>query len=149
MADGDRFDPVEFAATLRRLQDQQGYGDTPIRPAFDPQQYQEARADAAHGRRIQDYVVALERFGFTFYPANSIPPGCEFPIPEGQWRRPADRRLPKRMAMTDHDVVSWFPEGPEQLWNWLQGMAAQEHRQPLPQSRRIFAQCPGIVGSRS
>ena len=142
MVAGDRFDPVEFAATMNRLTDRKGYGDEVIKPKFDPVQFVEARAEAEHGRRIQDYVTALERAGFVFWPANSIPPGCLNPLMEGQWRRRPDRRVPRRIAMTDSDVSSWFPEGPEQLWTWLQKLSTDAH-QPQ-QVKRIFSQCPGI-----
>ena len=86
---------------------------------------------------------ALERGGFTYWPKGSIPPGCEStnpleplrPLVEGQWRRPADRKLPKRLALTDAQVASWF-SSPEEFWKWLTTMAEIENQLRAQQSRR-------------
>lgn len=132
MAEPAPFNPEEFARTLQALKDGTSAADAPMRPGFDPIQHREVVAEAQHGRRIEDYRQALERAGFTYWPANSIPPGCEStnplepsrPLVEGQWRRPADARLPRRLALTDSQVTAWF-SGPEDLWKWLKDMANQ------------------------
>jgi hypothetical protein len=126
------FNPAEFSATMDRLRNGQGFGDGPVRPEFDPAQHREMVSEAVHGRRIDEFRQALERAGFKFYPAGSIPPGCEAngtmparPLVEGQWRRPPTRNLKTPLAMTDAQVTSWFT-GPEELWKWLTGMATKE-----------------------
>ena len=135
MADGDRFDPEAFARTMRALKDGTSAADVPARPLFDPVQHRNVVEDAIHGRRIEDYRVALERGGFTFWPKGSIPLGCTAmsptepprPLLEGQWRRPADRKLNRRLALTDAQVTAWFAT-PEELWKWLENLATTEQR---------------------
>lgn len=132
MGDPAPFNAEEFARTLQAIKDGTSAADTPMRPGFDPIQHREVVAEAQHGRRIEDYRRALERAGFTYWPANSIPPGCEStnplepsrPLVEGQWRRPADARLPRRLALTDSQVTAWFT-GPQELWEWLKQLANQ------------------------
>lgn len=133
MAEPAPFNPEEFARTMQALKEGTSSADTPMRPDFDPLQHREVVAEAVHGRRIEDYRQALERAGFVYWPAHSIPPGCEStnplepsrPLVEGQWRRPADARLPRRLALTDANVTSWF-SGPEDLWKWLSELANQQ-----------------------
>lgn len=123
-----RFNPEEFQRTVQALREGTSAADMVARPAFDPTQHREMVSEAVHGRRVEDYRTALERGGFTYYPAGAIPPGCEAtspldpprPIPEGQWRRPAGGGLP-RLALTDAQVTAWF-SGPEELWTWLQNL---------------------------
>jgi hypothetical protein len=99
--------------------------------------------DAVHGRRVEDFKMALERGGFVFWPKGSIPPGCEStnplepprPLMEGQWRRPADRKLPKRLALTDAQVTAWF-SSPQEFWEWLTTMATREQLQAKRQDSR-------------
>ena len=143
MADGDRFNPEEFERTMRALKDGTSCADVPARPLFDHAQYRNVVEDAVHGRRVEDFKVALERGGFTFWPKGSIPPGCEStnplepprPLVEGQWRRPADRKLPKRLALTDAQVAAWF-SSPEEFWTWLTTMATKEQLQAKRQDSR-------------
>ena len=133
MSDGTRFDPDEFSRTMRALQDGTSAADIPCRPMFDHAQYKNVVEDAVHGRRVEDFKIALERGGFRFWPKGSIPPGCEStnplepprPLGEGQWRRPADRKLPKRLALTDAQVAAWY-SSPEDFWRWLTTMATRE-----------------------
>ena len=141
--DGTRFDPEEFARTMQALRDGTSAADTPLRPAFNPIQHREVVDEAQHGRRIEQFKQALERAGFTYWPANSIPPGCEStnplepprPLVEAQWRRPADRQLPKRLAMTEAQVTAWF-SGPEEFWRWITTMANQERIRQHQQERQ-------------
>ena len=142
MAEGERFDPEGFAQTMRALQDGTSCADVPARPLFDAAQYRNVVEDAVHGRRVEDFKVALERGGFTFFPKGSIPPGCEAqglepprPLVEGQWRRPADRKLPKRLALTDAQVTAWF-SSPQEFWEWLTQMATREQQQAKRQASR-------------
>jgi hypothetical protein len=126
------FNPEEFARTMQALKEGTSAADSPMRPTFDPVQHREVVAEAVHGRRIEDFRQALERAGFVYWPANSIPPGCEStnplepsrPIVEGQWRRIPDARLPRRLALKEAQVLAWF-SGPEELWTWLRTMANQ------------------------
>ena len=143
MGDGTRFDPEEFQRTMLALKDGTSAADVPARPAFDYAQHRNVVEEAVHGRRAADYKQALERGGFTYWPKGSIPPGCEStnplepprPLVEGQWRRPADRKLPKRLALTDAQVASWF-SSPEEFWKWLTTMAEIENQLRAQQSRR-------------
>lgn len=131
-----RFDQAEFAQTMARIAEGDSHGDTPTRPGFDFVQHQEVVAEAMQGRRIEDYKKCLETFGFKFYPAGSIPPGCEAsnplepprPIVESQWRRPADVKIRRRLAMTEAQVVSWFST-PQELWQWLKDMSTADRMQ--------------------
>jgi hypothetical protein len=146
-----RFDPEEFERTMRALKDGTSCADMVARPAFDPVQHREVVADAQHGRRVEQFKQALERAGFAYWPANSIPPGCEStnplepsrPILEGQWRRAADKQLPKRLALTDAQVTAWF-SSPEDLWKWMTGMVNQERirQHQLARQRKIRAFVP-------
>ena len=149
MSDGTTFNPEEFSRTMAALRDGTSAADAPLRPAFDPAQHREVVQDAVHGRRIEQFKQALERAGFTYWPPNTIPPGCEStnplepprPLVEGQWRRPADRQLPKRLALTEAQITAWF-FGPEEFWKWLTGMANQEkirkHQQERQRPIRAF-----------
>ena len=151
LSDGTTFNPEEFARTMQALKEGTSAADTPLRPAFDPVQHREVVADAQHGRRVEQFKQALERAGFSYWPANSIPPGCEStnplepsrPILEGQWRRPADKQLPKRLALTDSQVTAWF-SSPEDLWTWMTGMVNQERirQHQLERQRKIQAFVP-------
>jgi len=127
------FNQEEFARTMQAIKDGTSAADSPARPAFDPVQHREVVAESQHGRRIEQFKQALERAGFVYWPANTIPPGCEStnpfepsrPILEAQWRRPADRKLPKRLALTESQVTAWF-SGPEEFWRWIKDMSQQE-----------------------
>ena len=87
--------------------------------------------------------MALERGGFTYYPKGSIPPGCTAPNPlepprplmEGQWRRPADQKLNRRLALTDAQVTAWFSNA-EEFWQWLTTMSTTEQRLAKRQASR-------------
>jgi hypothetical protein len=146
-----RFDPEEFERTMRALKEGTSCADMVARPAFDPVQQREVVADAQHGRRVEQFKQALERAGFAYWPANSIPPGCEStnplepsrPILEGQWRRPADKQLPKRLALTDAQVTAWF-SNPQEFWRWMTGMVNQERirQHQLARQRKIRAFVP-------
>ena len=137
------FNPEEFARTMAALKDGTSCADMVARPAFDPAQHRNVVEDAQHGRRVEQFKQALERAGFTYWPANSIPPGCEStnplepsrPILEGQWRRPADKQLPKRLALTDAQVTAWF-SGPEEFWEWITTMVNQERVRQHQQERQ-------------
>jgi hypothetical protein len=143
------FNPEEFARTLQAIKTGTSAADSPMRPAFDPLQHREVVEEAVHGRRIEDFRQALERAGFAYWPANSIPTGCEStnplepsrPLVEGQWRRPADKRLPRRLALTDSQVTAWF-QNPEDLWQWLTDLANQarirQHNQERLRPTRSF-----------
>ena len=144
------FNPEEFERTVQALREGTSAADSPSRPPFDPYQARQVAAEAVHGRRIEDYRRALERAGFTYWPAGMIPPGCEGnplepprPLTVGQWRRPADGKIPKRLALTDDQITAWF-HGPEELWRWLTDMAnAQKIRQAkLEQQRRVRVTVP-------
>ena len=143
MADGERFDPEAFERTMRALKEGTSAADVPARPLFDPVQHRNVVEDAIHGRRIEDYRMALERGGFTFWPKGTIPPGCEAtsltepprPLLEGQWRRPADRKLNRRLALTDAQVTAWF-SSPEEFWRWLTTMSTTEQRLAKRQASR-------------
>jgi hypothetical protein len=136
---------------MQALKEGTSAADTPLRPAFDPVQHREVVADAQHGRRVEQFKQALERAGFSYWPANSIPPGCEStnplepsrPILEGQWRRAADKQLPKRLALTDAQVAAWF-SGPKEFWKWMTGMVNQERirQHQLERQRKIQAFVP-------
>jgi hypothetical protein len=142
MSDGTRFDPEEFERTMKALKDGTSCADVPARPLFDPAQYRNVVEDAVHGRRVEDFKVALERGGFTFFPKGSIPPGCEAtspleparPLLEGQWRRPPSR-LVQGLAFTDAQVTAWFST-PEEFWQWMQTMKTKNQVQAERQSRR-------------
>jgi hypothetical protein len=143
MSDGTRFDPEEFERTMKALKDGTSCADVPARPLFDPAQYRNVVEDAVHGRRVEDFKVALERGGFVFFPKGSIPPGCEStnplepprPLVEGQWRRAADRKLPMRLAFTDNQVVAWFST-PEEFWRWLMDLSTKEQLQAKRQASK-------------
>lgn len=132
MALPSSFDQAEFAAAMERLQEGTSAADEPARPLFNLQQHMEVVEECVHGRRIEDFKMALERGGFTYWPKGSIPPGCEArgplepprPLVEGQWRRPRDRRLGTNLAFTEAQVLSWF-SSPEEFWKWLEGQANQ------------------------
>lgn len=143
MALPSQFNPEEFAATMSAIKDGTSPADDVARPDFDAVQYQQAVSEGQHGRRIDQYKQALERAGFTFWPRGSIPPGCEGtnilepprPLMEAQWRRPADRRLPKRLAFTEAQIPAWFAT-PEELWKWLENLANAEQANRRKQDQR-------------
>jgi hypothetical protein len=54
---------------------------------------------------------------------------------EGQWRRPADQKLNRRLALTDVQVTAWF-SSPEEFWRWLTTMATTEQRLAKRQASR-------------
>ena len=143
MSDGTRFNQEEFERTMQALKEGTSAADVPTRPAFDLVQHRNVVEDAVHGRHIEDYKRALERGGFTYWPKGSIPPGCEAknilepprPLVEGQWRRPADRKLPKRLALTEAQVLAWF-SSPEEFWTWLTTMAKADQISAKKQSSR-------------
>lgn len=148
MALPSRFDPEEFQRTMEALRDGTSAADMVARPEFDAAQARNFVEDAQHGRRIEQYRSALERGGFTYWPKGAIPPGCEArspfepprPLLVGQWRRPADRKLPKPLALTDAQVVAWFAT-PEELWSWLKDLATVERRRLQRQDaqpKRLF-----------
>jgi hypothetical protein len=127
-----QFDQREFAEAMSRLAEGTSPADQPMRPGFDLQQHLEVVAESVHGRRIDDFKVALERAGFTLYHKGAIPPGCGSrhlldpprPLLEAQWRRPADRVYGTNLAMTEAQVCSWF-ESPEAFWTWMTGLVRQ------------------------
>jgi len=149
MISPEPFNPEEFARTMQALKEGTSPADMVARPAFDPIQHREVVAEAVHGRRIEQFTQALERAGFTYWPAHSIPRGCEStnplepsrPLVEGQWRRPPDRKLPKRLALTEAQVTAWF-SGPEEFWRWIKDMSQQEqirqHRLENQRTIRAF-----------
>lgn len=132
MALPSQFDPESFAATMAALKDGTSAADEVARPGFDPGQYKQAVEEGHHGRRIEQYRMALERAGFAYWPKGSIPPGCEGtefepprPLLEGQWRRPPNRFLPMRLALTETQIPAWFST-PEEFWKWYMNLANAE-----------------------
>lgn len=149
-----RFDHGEFRRTMERLKEGTDHGTMEARPQFDYKQNLEHREEAKHGRRIGDFIQALERSGFSFWPKGSIPPGCAGngtvfdpprPLAEGQWRRPPDRELPRALALTDDQVAAWFTS-PKEFWEWIQSlkMSAKQQRENRGQAPalKIMSQVP-------
>ena len=124
------FDPAEFQRTLERISEGTDHGQDVPRPGFDSAQHREVVAQATHGRSVEAYTKALESHGFTFWPMGTIPPGCEGdgilepprPLMEGQWRRPPTTDLKRSLALTNNQVLAWFPGGPQELWQWVENM---------------------------
>lgn len=148
-----RFDPGEFQRTLERIKTGEDHGGMEARPAFDHQQDREFREEAKHGRRASDFLQALERAGFKFWPKGAIPPGCQGdgtifnpprPLAEGQWRRPAGGGLARPLALTDDQVAAWF-SSPKEFWEWIQQLktsAQPKAQRNKPPAGTIFSQVP-------
>jgi hypothetical protein len=149
-----RFDPGEFQRTMERLKEGTDHGAMEARPHFDHKQDLEFREESKHGRRVGDFIQALERAGFKFWPKGAIPPGCEGngtifdpprPLAEGQWRRPPDRALPRALGMTDDQVAAWF-SSPEEFWQWIQTLKMTKQQKTANRgnapSLKILSQVP-------
>jgi hypothetical protein len=91
------------------------HGMTKIMPGFDPALHAEVMAESIRGRKIEDYRVALESFGFGYVPANRLLPYVSGQLhSEGEWRSPS-----LRMALAESEVLAWF-SSPEDFVKWLQ-----------------------------
>lgn len=116
-------------------------------PGFDPQQAKEFAAEAVRGRKIEDFHQALQHCGFRRYHPHQLPPMESSVGPqlhrEARWvnLRDAYRWPDIRMAMTDDQIVAWFPGGPVEFWSWYQTalarVKAKEMGLVLPKSFRV------------
>lgn len=129
------FDPAEFARTLERVaadRDADGWGPS----KDDPKLRKDVRDDAIRGRKIDDYRQALEAVGMRWVPAaklNLLLGGWNDGTPHrvGMWIHP-DYHL--QCAFTEDDILTHFPGGPEQFFNWM-----------VNRQRRLAAQQAGLI----
>jgi hypothetical protein len=123
------FNQAEFAATLDRMKGGTDHSLVPFAPRFDPILRREVQADAIAGRKIDDYHRALESQGFMFWSPERLPPLRDGRVrTEGEWR---NRRL--RMGFTDSDILTMFPGGPQEFFEWCN---AQKLKLRIQASRR-------------
>lgn len=105
----------DFRETVGRLKDRTDHGLTETRPAFDPKIAREFREEAAHGRKEEAYVQALEAAGLRFFPDVELIRAGRFPTGEGLWIHP-DARY--ELAFTGADLLGGF-QGPEHFDRWI------------------------------
>lgn len=101
-----------YQASMQRIADRRDLD--AAQPAFDPKQHAEVVKEAIKKRSIDDYRTVLDRCGFTWVPADRLPPLINgSPQPDGQWRNAA-----YRFAFTEHDILSKY-ETPQSFWEFM------------------------------
>jgi hypothetical protein len=105
----------DFRETVARLRDGKDLGAGNPTPAFDPKQAQEFREEAAHGRKEESYVQALESAGLKYFTDLQLVQKGMYPTGEGLWRHPNPRY---ELAFTGSDLLGGF-SGPEAFDRWI------------------------------
>lgn len=121
-----QFDPAEFARTLDRVAQGKDASSETMRPKFDPQVRKDVADEAIRGRKIEDFHRALEQNGWVYVPSHLLPPYKNgMPQPVGLWKHPIVG------ALTEEDITSMFPGGPEEFDFWTKDIAFKKRMQAL------------------
>ena len=116
-----------FQDSMSRIRSGADYGEFKTRPNFDPKQDREFREEMIGGRKIDDFKRALENAGFVWIPRERLPLYDNGqPHAEGEWHlRTRPEHYGLRLAMTNGDILAWFPGGPVEFWHWFQETVQQ------------------------
>lgn len=124
-----------FRRVLREVKAHEDMAESELRPGFDPRQHKEYLAEAAQGRKSEQYRKALHHHGFAWTPRWKLPPLDGRPHQEGMWRHKVIG------GFYPSDLTTLFPGGPEQFDRWCreQKMLKSARTPPKDERRKILA----------